>query len=66
MPSVVDCINATASAQSLSFTRKTVLSTFASKNLVTAQMRLRLYSEQQRAFGIGNICYSNVFLPVHA
>ena len=28
------------------------------KNLVTAQTQLRLYSEQQRAFGISNICYS--------
>ena len=27
------------------------------KNLVTAQTQLRLYSEQQRAFGISNICY---------
>ena len=26
------------------------------KNLVTAQAQLHLYSEQQRAFGISNIC----------
>ena len=31
---------------------------FASKNLVTAQTQLHLYSEQQRAFGISNIRYS--------
>ena len=30
---------------------------FVDKNLVTAQMQLRLYSEQQRAFWISNICY---------
>ena len=28
------------------------------KNLVTVQTQLRLYGEQQRAFGISNICYS--------
>ena len=35
---------------------------FAGKNfvtiLVTAQTQLRSYSEQQRVFGISNICYS--------
>ena len=32
---------------------------FAGKNLVTAQAQLRFNSEQQRAFGISNICYFN-------
>ena len=30
---------------------------FAGKNLVAAQTQLRLYSEQQRAFEMSNICY---------
>ena len=30
---------------------------FVAKNLLTAQMQLHQYSEQQRAFGISNICY---------
>ena len=36
-----------------------VFSFFVGKNLVTAQTQLRLNSEQQRAFGIGNICNCN-------
>ena len=30
---------------------------FLGKNLVTALTQLRLYSEQQRAFGISNLCH---------
>ena len=33
---------------------------FAGKNLVTVQIQFHLYSEQQRAFGISNICYSTM------
>ena len=39
---------------------------FAGKNLVTAKTQLRLYSEQQRAFGISNICHCRFLLGVMA
>ena len=38
------------------FTRRSWQEFFAGKNSVTAQTQLRLYSEQQRAFGISDIC----------
>ena len=34
------------------------------KNLVTAQTQLRLYSEQQRVFGISNISYCPTLLQI--
>ena len=37
---------------------------FAGKTLGTAQTQFHLYSEQQRAFGISNICYYFILLPV--
>ena len=40
-----------------SFYSQKLAKVFASKNLVTVQTQLRLYSEEQRAFGISNICY---------
>ena len=42
------------------FTHRSWQKFFAGKNLVTAQTQLRLYSKQQRAFGISNICYSQL------
>ena len=43
------------------FNRRSWQKFLAGKNLVTAQMQLGLYSEQQRVFGISNICYWSYF-----
>ena len=57
--SVDHCKSSTALAHYCSFLPGEAGKSFLQvKNLVTAQTQLHLYSEQQRALGISNVCYS--------
>ena len=70
MPSVDHRESATALALVCAllffFTRRSWQKFFAGKNLVTDKIQLRLYSEQQRAFGIRKICHCRFLLGVMA
>ena len=54
-----------APAHYCSFLPAAISRFFADENLVTANTQLRLYSEQQRAFRISNICYYYIISSIY-